>query len=116
MVLAEWSVGQVLWSMIWFFLFFIWIWILITVFIDIFRSHDLGGWAKALWVIFVIVFPFLGVFVYLIVRGGGMAKRRMDEAQAPTSSSSSTSRASPPHTAGAWPTSCSDSPPFATRA
>ena len=82
MVLAEWSVGQVLWSMIWFFLFFIWIWILITVFIDIFRSHDLGGWAKALWVIFVIVFPFLGVFVYLIVRGGGMAKRRMEEAQA----------------------------------
>ena len=82
MVLAEWSVGQVLWSMIWFFLFFIWIWILITVFIDIFRSHDLGGWAKALWVIFVIIFPFLGVFIYLIVRGGGMAKRRMDEAQA----------------------------------
>jgi len=82
MVLAEWSVGQVLWSMIWFFLFFIWIWILITVFIDIFRSHDLGGWAKALWVIFVIIFPFLGVFIYLIVRGGGMAKRRMEEAQA----------------------------------
>jgi len=82
MVLAEWSVGQVLWSMIWFFLFFIWIWILITVFIDIFRSHDLGGLAKALWVIFVIIFPFLGVFIYLIVRGGGMAKRRMEEAQA----------------------------------
>ena len=82
MVFAEWSVGQVLWSMIWFFLFFIWIWILITVFIDIFRSHDLGGWAKALWVIFVIIFPFLGVFIYLIVRGGGMAKRRMEEAQA----------------------------------
>ena len=84
MVLAEWSVGQVLWSMIWFFLFFIWIWILITVFIDIFRSHDLGGWAKALWVIFVIVFPFLGVFIYLIVRGGGMAKRRMEERRPPT--------------------------------
>ena len=82
MVLAEWSVGQVLWSMIWFFLFFIWIWILISVFIDIFRSHDLGGWAKALWVIFVIIFPFLGVFIYLIVRGGGMSKRRIEEAQA----------------------------------
>ena len=51
-----------------FFLFFIWIWILITVFMDIFRSHDLGGWAKALWSIFVIIVPYLGVFVYLIAR------------------------------------------------
>ena len=77
MLLADWSVGQVLWSMIWFFLFFIWIWLLIMVFVDIFRSHDLNGWAKALWVIFVIVLPFLGVFVYLIARGGKMAEREM---------------------------------------
>ena len=73
-VLAEWGVGQLFWSMLWFFLFFIWIWLLIMVFADIFRSHDLGGFAKALWVIFVIVVPFLGVFVYLIARGHKMSE------------------------------------------
>ena len=82
MVFAEWSVGQVVWSMIWFFLFFIWIWILITVFVDIFRSHDMSGWAKALWVLFVIVLPYLGVFIYLIVRGPSMGQRRLEERQA----------------------------------
>jgi ABC-type multidrug transport system fused ATPase/permease subunit len=66
--------------MLYFFLFIIWIWILITVFIDIFRSHDLGGGAKALWVIFVIIIPFLGVFIYLIARGGKMQERRLQEA------------------------------------
>ena len=54
MVLADFGSGQVLWSMLWFFMFFIWIWLLITVFADIFRSHDMGGGAKALWVLFVI--------------------------------------------------------------
>ena len=62
-------------TMLYFFLFIIWIWLLITVFIDIFRSHDMGGWAKALWVIFIIILPFLGVFVYLIARGGKMHER-----------------------------------------
>ena len=52
---SDWHVGQVFFSMLWFFLFIIWIWLLITVFVDIFRSHDLGGFAKALWAIFVIV-------------------------------------------------------------
>jgi len=79
MVLAEWGVGQVLWSILWFTLFFIWIWLLITVFADIFRSHDLGGWAKALWIIFVIFLPYLGVFVYLIARGGKMRDRQMKD-------------------------------------
>ncbi|HMK62013.1 MAG TPA: SHOCT domain-containing protein, partial [Acidimicrobiales bacterium] len=65
---------------LWFFLFIIWIWLLITVFIDIFRSHDIGGGAKALWVIFVIILPFLGVFVYLIARGGKMHERAAAEA------------------------------------
>jgi Short C-terminal domain/Phospholipase_D-nuclease N-terminal len=69
---AEFGTGQVLWSMLWFFLFFIWIWLLIFVFSDIFRSRDLSGWAKALWTIFVIVLPYLGVFVYLIARGRQM--------------------------------------------
>ena len=82
MVGAEWGSGQVLWSMLWFFLFFIWIWILITVFADIFRSHDLSGWAKAIWVIFVIFLPYLGVFVYLIARGHKMSEHAMEAAQA----------------------------------
>jgi len=67
-------------TMLWFFLFIIWIWLLIMVFIDIFRSHDIGGWAKALWVIFIIILPFLGVFVYLIARGGKMHERAAAEA------------------------------------
>jgi ABC-type multidrug transport system fused ATPase/permease subunit len=67
-------------TMLYFFLFIIWIWLLIMVFMDIFRSHDIGGWAKALWVIFVIVLPFLGVFVYLIARGGKMHERASQEA------------------------------------
>ena len=79
---SEWHVGQVFWSMLWFFLFFIWIWLLITVFADIFRSHDLGGFAKALWVIFVILVPYLGVFVYLIARGHKMGEHAMQQAQA----------------------------------
>ena len=82
MVAAEFGTGQVFWSMVWFFLFFIWIWLLITVFADIFRSEDLSGWGKALWSIFVLVLPYLGVFVYLIARGSSMGKRNMREAQA----------------------------------
>ena len=67
-------------TMLYFFLFIIWIWLLITVFIDIFRSRDMGGGAKALWCIFVIVLPFLGVFVYLIARGGKMHERAAADA------------------------------------
>ncbi len=73
-VAAEWGTGQVFWSTLWFFLFFIWIWLLIVVFGDIFRSRDMSGWAKALWTIFVIVLPYLGVFIYLIVRGQKMGE------------------------------------------
>src|ERR1700722_1648481 len=67
-------------TMLYFFLFVIWIWLLIMVFMDIFRSHDMGGVAKALWVIFVLVLPYLGVFVYLIARGGQMHERAANEA------------------------------------
>ena len=67
-------------TMLYFFLFIIWIYLLIIVFVDIFRSHDMGGWAKALWVIFIIILPFLGVFVYLIARGGKMHERAAREA------------------------------------
>jgi Short C-terminal domain/Phospholipase_D-nuclease N-terminal len=80
-MLATFGTGQVFWSMLWFFLFFIWIWLLIVVFSDIFRSHDLSGWAKALWTIFVIVLPYLGVFVYLIARGGKMEGRVVQRSQ-----------------------------------
>ena len=81
-LLAEFGSGQVFWSMLWFFMFFIWIWLLIIVFSDIFRSHDLGGLAKTLWVIFVILVPYLGVFVYLIARGHKMSEHAMEAAQA----------------------------------
>ena len=74
MLLAEFGSGQVFLSMLWFFLFFIWIWLLIAVFGDIFRSHDLSGWGKALWSIFIIFLPYLGVFVYLIARGHKMGE------------------------------------------
>ena len=74
---------DVFWTMLWFFCFFLFIWLLIFVFTDIFRSHDMGGWAKAGWVIFVIVLPFIGILVYLIARGGKMHERQTrDAAQA----------------------------------
>ena len=82
MLASEFGTGQVFLSMLYFFLFFIWIWLLIVVFADIFRSHDLGGWAKALWVIFVIIVPYLGVFVYLIARGHKMQEHAVQAAQA----------------------------------
>ena len=67
------------WAMLWFFLFIVWIWLLIAVFSDIFRS-DMSGWVKALWAIFVIFLPYLGVFVYLIVHGGKMHERSAKQA------------------------------------
>jgi hypothetical protein len=68
------------WATLWFFLFFAWIWLLITIIADIFRSHDLNGWMKALWVLFVAVVPWLGVLIYLIARGGSMQERAMQDA------------------------------------
>jgi ABC-type transport system involved in cytochrome bd biosynthesis fused ATPase/permease subunit len=72
---------NVFWTMLEFFLWVIWIWILIMVFIDIFRSHDLGGFAKALWFLFVLFIPLIGVLVYLIARGGSMHERAARQAQ-----------------------------------
>ena len=82
MLLAEFGTGQVFWSMLWWFMFIIWIWLLIIVFGDIFRSHDLSGVAKTLWVIFVILVPYLGVFVYLIARGHKMSEHAAEAAAA----------------------------------
>jgi type VI protein secretion system component VasK len=81
-MLAQYNLVQVFFTMFWFFLFFIWIWLLISVFGDIFRSHDLSGVAKALWVIGVIVFPYLGVFLYLLIRGGKMHEHAVEAAKA----------------------------------
>jgi membrane protein implicated in regulation of membrane protease activity len=71
----------VFWTIFEFFLWVIWFWILITVFIDIFRSHDLSGWAKALWLLFVLFIPLVGILVYLIARGGKMHERAARQAR-----------------------------------
>lgn len=81
-MLAEFGSGQFFWSMLWFTLFVIWIWAVIIIFSDIMRSDDLSGWGKALWTFFIIFMPYLGMFVYLIARGGGMSKRAVRQAQA----------------------------------
>ena len=80
MLASDYPILDIFLTMLYFFLFFIWIWLLITVFVDIFRSHDMSGVIKALWVIFIIIVPFLGVFVYLIARGGKMHERAAAEA------------------------------------
>jgi Short C-terminal domain/Phospholipase_D-nuclease N-terminal len=79
---ADYPFMDVLWSMIIFFFWVIWIWIVITVLIDIFRRHDIGGFAKAAWVVFVVILPWLGVLVYLIVEHDGMRERSVKQAQA----------------------------------
>jgi hypothetical protein len=71
-IATAFGAGQVAYSILWFFLFFVEIWLMISIFIDIFRSHDLKGWAKAAWVILVIIFPLVGILAYLIFRGDKM--------------------------------------------
>ena len=81
-IAADYPFMDVLWSMLIFFFWVIWIWIVITVLIDIFRRDDIGGWAKAAGVIFVVILPWLGVLIYLIVESDGMRERGMKQAQA----------------------------------
>jgi len=81
MVVADWQFGEVFWAMLVFSLFVMWIWVVITVFVDIFRSRDLSGWGKALWTLFVIFLPFLGVFSYLIARGDKIGEHELGDAQ-----------------------------------
>ncbi|MEU9130871.1 SHOCT domain-containing protein [Kitasatospora sp. NPDC048540] len=69
------------WTMLWFFLWIMWFFLLFKIITDIFRSHDLGGWGKAGWLILVLILPFLGVFVYLIARGQKMGERDLQDAQ-----------------------------------
>jgi hypothetical protein len=81
-IAADYPFLDVLWTMLIFFAWIIWFWLLITVFADVFRRHDTSGFAKVLWIIFVIVLPFLGVFIYLIANHDGMTQRSMNQAQA----------------------------------
>jgi len=82
LVAADYPFLDVFWSIVLFFAWLAWIWIAITCFADIFRRHDIGGWHKAIWVVFIIVVPFLGVLVYLIAQHDGMRDRTLAQAQA----------------------------------
>jgi uncharacterized membrane protein len=79
---ADYPFLDVLWTIIIFFAWVAWIWILISILSDLFRRHDVSGWSKALWVIFLIILPFLGVLIYLIVNGQGMAERNVKQLEA----------------------------------
>ena len=80
MLATNYPILDIFLTTLYFFIFIIWLWLLFMVFIDIFRSHDMKGWAKALWVIGIIVMPYLGVLVYLIFRGGKMHERAAQQA------------------------------------
>jgi Short C-terminal domain/Phospholipase_D-nuclease N-terminal len=82
MLAANYPFLDVLWTMVIFFLWVLWFWLLFTVFADIFRRRDLSGWGKAGWLIFTILLPYLGVFVYLIAEHDGMTQRNLDRMQA----------------------------------
>ena len=82
MLAADYPFLDVMWTMLVFFAWIIWFWLLITVFTDVFRRHDASGFAKVLWIIFVIVLPFLGVFVYMIANHEGMSQRSVKEVRA----------------------------------
>ncbi len=81
LTLADFSLGDLILSLLWLFLLVIFFWLLISIFADLWRSHDISGWGKALWVLFIIVLPFLGILIYLIARGQGMAERSIAEQQ-----------------------------------
>src|SRR4051812_2744224 len=78
---ADYPLMDVVWTMLVFFGFVIWVWTLFMIFGDLFSRHDVGGWGKAAWTLFVIVLPLLGVLVYLIAEGKGMAQRRVKDVQ-----------------------------------
>jgi len=80
--LAAYDLGDLLWSFLVFFAWIIFFWLLFIVFGDLFRRHDISGWGKAGWTIFVIILPFLGVLIYLIANGQGMAERSASDVQA----------------------------------
>jgi len=79
---SDWTFGQLMWSFLVFFTWILFFWMLFAVIGDIFRRHDISGWGKAGWIIFVTFVPFLGIFVYLIANSKGMAERNMKDVQA----------------------------------
>ena len=79
--MLAYSFGQVMWTMLVFFAWVIFFWLLFVVFGDLFRRHDISGWGKAGWTVFVILLPFLGILIYLIAEGKGMGERRLQDAQ-----------------------------------
>jgi hypothetical protein len=81
-IAADYPLLDIVWTMLVFFGWVIWFWLLITVFGDLFRRHDISGWGKAAWTLFVIVLPFLGVLIYLIAQGKEMAERNASEVRA----------------------------------
>jgi len=82
LIATDYPLLEVFWTMLIFFAFFIWIWILVTVFADLFRRQDISGWGKTAWIIFVIVLPYLGVFVYVIAEHKGMTERTISQQEA----------------------------------
>ena len=82
MLASSYPLLNIFFSILFFFVFFLWIFLLFQILIDIFRSHDMGGGMKALWVLFIIILPFLGVLVYLIARGGKMHEHQVESAKA----------------------------------
>jgi len=79
---SDWTFGQLMWSFLVFFTWILFFWMLFAVIGDIFRRHDISGWGKAGWIIFTVLVPFLGIFVYLITNSKGMAERNVKEVQA----------------------------------
>jgi Short C-terminal domain/Phospholipase_D-nuclease N-terminal len=79
---ADYPLLEVFWTMLIFFAFVIWLWILFGVLADVFRRHDASGWTKVLWIVFVVILPFLGVFVYLIAEHDGMTERTLEREKA----------------------------------
>ena len=82
MLASNYPFLDVVWTMLLFFLWVVWFWLLFTVFADVFRRTDLSGWGKTGWIVFTIVLPFLGVFVYLITQSSGMTERNLQRTQA----------------------------------
>ncbi len=82
MPIASYPFLEVFWTMLIFFAFFIWIWLLVVVFSDVFRRHDASGWVKVAWIVFIIILPYLGVFVYLIAEHTGMTERSVKQQKA----------------------------------
>jgi ABC-type multidrug transport system fused ATPase/permease subunit len=82
MLIADVGLAELLWTTLWIFFLFMFIWVFVILITDIFRDHELSGWAKALWILLLIIFPLIGSLIYIIVRGPGMAERRAKEASA----------------------------------